>query len=304
MARISRFVRIALVAATLCAIPLPSFAAVFVGVGVSVNLAPPPLPVYVQPPVPGPNYLWTPGYWGWGPGGYYWVPGTWVFAPVPGYLWTPGYWGWNTGYYAWHPGYWGPHIGFYGGINYGFGYFGVGYVGGGWFGGAFRYNSAVTNVNTTIVRNVYVDKTVINNYNYNTNVTRVAYNGGPAGIQARPTAAEAAVADEHHVGLTPMQRAHVVTAAHDRNMLATVNGGRPSVLAVDRPFNRANRPAGFTPMTAADRASVRDHLVARGSRGPGAGPDARTYNSNSHQPPNRQNRRNGNWRHGRNPSSP
>jgi len=64
-------------------------------VSLSINIGPPPLPVYVQPPVPGEGYLWTPGYWGWSPsdGDYYWVPGTWVLAPRPGYLWTPGYWG-------------------------------------------------------------------------------------------------------------------------------------------------------------------------------------------------------------------
>jgi len=31
---------------------------------------PPPLPEYDQPPAPDPDYLWTPGYWAWGPGGY------------------------------------------------------------------------------------------------------------------------------------------------------------------------------------------------------------------------------------------
>jgi hypothetical protein len=98
-------------------------------VGVSINVAPPELPVYEQPPVPGPGYLWTPGYWAWSPdaGSYYWVPGTWVEPPQEGYLWTPGYWGWNDGIYVWNGGYWGTHIGFYGGVNYGFGYVGHGY---------------------------------------------------------------------------------------------------------------------------------------------------------------------------------
>src|SRR5271154_4647835 len=54
---------------------------------------PPPLPVYEQPPIPAPGYLWTPGYWGWASAGYYWVPGTWVEPPTVGFLWTPGYWG-------------------------------------------------------------------------------------------------------------------------------------------------------------------------------------------------------------------
>src|SRR5215475_13179531 len=94
---------------------------------VSISIGPPPIPVYEQPPCPDEGYIWTPGYWAYGEEGYFWVPGTWVMAPEPGYLWTPGYWGWDTGYYHWHPGYWGTEIGFYGGINYGFGYYGRGY---------------------------------------------------------------------------------------------------------------------------------------------------------------------------------
>ena len=50
---------------------------------------PPPLPEYSQPPCPGENYVWTPGYWGYATGGYYWVPGAWVLAPWVGALWTP-----------------------------------------------------------------------------------------------------------------------------------------------------------------------------------------------------------------------
>jgi WXXGXW repeat (2 copies) len=42
--------------------------------GVSVNEAPPPLPVYDQPPIPAPGYLWVPGYWAWSEGdGTRWV---------------------------------------------------------------------------------------------------------------------------------------------------------------------------------------------------------------------------------------
>src|SRR6202451_4735931 len=103
-------------------------------VGVSFSIAPPALPVYDQPPIPGDGYIWTPGYWAWGDDiqDYYWVPGTWVQAPQPEYLWTPGYWGWAGGAFIWNAGYWGPHVGFYGGGDYGFGY------GGGGFGGGAR----------------------------------------------------------------------------------------------------------------------------------------------------------------------
>src|SRR5258708_26062136 len=89
---------------------------------VSITLAPPLLPVYVQPAIPAPGYIWTPGYWAYGPDGYYWVPGTWVLPPAVGVLWTPGYWGWRSGFYAWNAGYWGPRVGFYGGVTYGFVY--------------------------------------------------------------------------------------------------------------------------------------------------------------------------------------
>src|SRR5580658_8923520 len=120
----SRAIRLFLLVAVMVTVPVASFGAV----AVSITIAPPILPVYSQPICPGAGYMWTPGYWAWGPAGYYWVPGTWVMAPFIGALWTPGYWGWGAGVYLWHAGYWGPHVGFYGGINYGFGYIGVGYA--------------------------------------------------------------------------------------------------------------------------------------------------------------------------------
>src|SRR5262249_5524231 len=117
----------------------PSTAQVVV---VRITTPPPPLPVYVQPVIPGPDYFWAPGYWCWGPDGYYWVPGTWVLAPAPGLLWTPGYWAWRENIYVWHAGYWGPRVGFYGGVNYGFGYPGVGFHGGYWNGGGLSFHPA------------------------------------------------------------------------------------------------------------------------------------------------------------------
>lgn len=107
---------------------------------------PPALPEYDQPPAPGDGYIWTPGYWAWGRGAYFWVPGAWVLAPYDGALWTPGYWGYGDGGYFWNAGYWGPTIGFYGGINYGFGYFGTGFCGGYWLGHRFFYNSLYAHV--------------------------------------------------------------------------------------------------------------------------------------------------------------
>jgi hypothetical protein len=200
----------------------------FAGVFISVGFGPPALPVYVQPPCPQVGFIWTPGYWGNGPDGYFWVPGTWVAAPQPGVLWTPGYWGWGGGLYAWHAGYWGPTIGFYGGVNYGFGYGGVGYEGGYWRGGSFYYNRSVNNVTSIHVTNVY-NKTVIVNNNH------VAFNGGEGGIQAHATPAEEAAANEHHIEATAEQTKHETAAASNRQLLASVNHGKPAIAATARP---------------------------------------------------------------------
>src|SRR5437899_8971088 len=169
-------------------------AASFAGVSVSVTIAPPVLPAYEQPPCPGDGYIWTPGYWAYGPDGYYWVPGTWATPPTVGLLWTPGYWGWHEGVYAWNAGYWGPHVGFYGGVNYGFGYGGLGYEGGYWNNGVFAYNRTVTNFGGGAITNVY-NKTVINN----TTITRVRLNGGSRGTTAQLTPQAQAAAHDHHV---------------------------------------------------------------------------------------------------------
>ncbi len=195
---------------------------------VSVRIGPPALPVYVQPACPAPGYLWTPGYWAYGSMGYYWVPGVWVTPPRVGLLWTPGYWGFAGGFYGWHGGYWGPHVGFYGGVNYGFGYGGFGFGGGGWFGSEFRYNTAVTNVNVTNVRNVYVDRTVINN-NF---ASRASFNG-PGGVTAQPRPEERAFEHEQHFQPTGHQLAHLQNASQDRTQLASFNHGRPTVASMD-----------------------------------------------------------------------
>src|SRR5580658_474700 len=162
----------------LLALPGKSTAGVFL----SINIAPPVLQVYEQPLCPTDGYLWQPAYWGYGSAGYYWVPGVWVAPPQVGFLWTPGYWGFAGGVYGWHGGYWGPHVGFYGGLNYGFGYGGVGFVGGHWGGGGFIYNSAVLNVGVGF-HNTFVDRTVINNTTIVNN--HVSFNG-PGGVAARP----------------------------------------------------------------------------------------------------------------------
>jgi WXXGXW repeat (2 copies) len=215
----------------LCGLGLPKAASAQVAVGISVRVGPPALPVYEQPICPGPDYIWVPGYWAYGQDGYYWVPGTWVLAPEPGYLWTPGWWGFDDGAYLWHPGYWGPHVGFYGGIDYGFGYFGAGYVGGEWRGGHFFYNSAVSRVNVRIVHNVYVNRTVERNFHSD----RMSYNGGPHGVNARPTAEDRRWDSERHMGPTATQEQHINQARDNRALHYSDNHGRPPIAATQRP---------------------------------------------------------------------
>src|SRR5579863_3179418 len=214
------------------ALALPAWSIAQMSVSVSVNVPPPELPVYDQPPIPGDGYIWTPGYWAWGDDiqDYYWVPGTWVLAPQPEYLWTPGYWGWSGGVFLWNAGYWGPHVGFYGGVNYGYGYGGSGFEGGYWQGGRLYYNRSVTNVGTTNITNVY-NKTVINNVTVN----HVSYNGGSGGIRAQPTSAELAAARGHHIAAIPAQRQQEQAARGNPVLRASANKGHPPIAATARP---------------------------------------------------------------------
>jgi hypothetical protein len=248
--RIATAIRSLILAAAVSAIPAASFAGVFVSIGIG---APPVLPVYVQPICPAAGYIWTPGYWAYDDeAGYYWVPGAWVLAPYEGALWTPGYWGWDNGGYLWHVGYWGRHVGFYGGVNYGFGYFGRGYEGGRWDHDRFLYNRSVTNVNIVNVHNVYNER-VVNNYN----TTRVSFNGGRGGVQMRPTSQEQNWGREQHTAILPAQHQNEMRASQNRQQFANVNHGRPANLARTEPvaYNRSmplnnrpmnNRPNGLT----------------------------------------------------------
>jgi hypothetical protein len=218
-------------AAALTAIPQQAHAGVFIGVGISVGFPPPMLPVYVQPVIPAPGYIWTPGYWAWNGVAYYWVPGTWILPPFYGALWTPGYWGWVGGVYTFHAGYWGTHVGFYGGVNYGYGYTGMGYVGGHWGPGGFYYNRTVNQFGGVHITNVY-NQTVVNN----TYINRTSYNGGQGGLAARATPQQMAFArDPHNVGPIAAQQQQMTAASQNRAMLASVNHGSPSIAATSRP---------------------------------------------------------------------
>lgn len=218
-----------------------------ISIGVAVRFGPPPLPVYQQPICPGPGYIWTPGYWAWDPNfGYYWVPGTWVLAPFVGALWTPGYWGWNSvgAVFIWHSGYWGTRVGFYGGINYGFGYTGYGYHGGYWRGRRFYYNRAVNRISRNI-RHVYRRSVVVRN------VGRVSYNGGRGGIMARPTRDDRFAERERRMGPIRGQLNQERMARGMPRMRWSENHGRPDIAATPRPerfrdrnTSRATRSGG------------------------------------------------------------
>jgi hypothetical protein len=200
-------------------------AASFGQFGVSIVIAPPAIPVYEQPICPADGYLWTPGYWAYGDDGYYWVAGDWIQPPQVGFLWTPGYWGWGGNAYAFHEGYWGQNVGFYGGINYGYGYGGRGYEGGRWDNGRFAYNTSVNRVNTTIIHNTYNTRVVVENN------TRVSYNGGNGGVTARATAQEETASRERHVAPVAAQTTRAQEARSNPELRASANHGNPPAAA-------------------------------------------------------------------------
>jgi hypothetical protein len=151
-----------------------------------------------------------------------------VQPPQVGLLWTPGYWGFVGGVYRFNVGYWGPHVGYYGGVNYGFGYVGVGFAGGRWVGNSFAYNRAVVNVNINI-HNTY-NEAVVNRVS----VSRVSYHGGPGGTTVVATAQERQWGSERHFPPTTMQREHVQDAARRPELSARANGGHPAIAATPR----------------------------------------------------------------------
>jgi len=248
---------------------LSTSAVSFAQIGVAITFGPPPLPVYEQPLCPGEDYLWTPGYWAYDydVADYYWVPGTWVLAPQPGFLWTPAYWGWAGDRFVFYDGYWGPHVGFYGGISYGFGYFGEGYQGGRWDNGHFFYNRSVNNVNTTQIHNVY------NTNITNITVNHVSYNGGNGGVVARPRPEDETATRERHLPPVAAQTQHVQAARANPQQRAAANMGKPAVAATPKTgdFNdRAAVPAkaAGAPYTPANRGAVQGRPENNAARQP------------------------------------
>jgi WXXGXW repeat (2 copies) len=212
----------------------------FAQIGVSVRIAPPELPVYEQPMCPGDGYIWTPGYWGWANDDYYWAPGTWVMPPEVGDLWTPGYWSWGGGGFLFNEGYWGSSVGFYGGIDYGFGYFGNGYEGGRWENGHFFYNTSLNRVDSNVVHDVY-------NTRVDERVNRVSFNGGSGGVNARPTAQEEETARGSHVPAVAAQTQHAWSARNAPQQRFAANHGAPPVTATAR-ASIASHPKELAPI--------------------------------------------------------
>jgi hypothetical protein len=211
-----------------------------------VTIAPPPLPVYEQPLCPADGYLWTPGYWAWD-GSYYWVPGTWVPNPQQGFIWTPPYWSWGAGGFSFHEGYWSPSVGFYGGIDYGFGYLGFGFQGGHWESGHFDYNMALSRVDTRMIHHVY-------NTKVSEPVSRVSYNGGPGGVSV----SDSGDSDEEsaanilatHIGPVGAQIQHAWLARNDPKQRYSANHGTPPLAATALPL-MAIHPKDLPPVAPA-----------------------------------------------------
>jgi hypothetical protein len=218
------------------------------GYVIQADEPPPPLPEYDQPPIPAPGYYWTPGYWAWNNYDYYWVPGAWVEPPQAGLMWTPGYWAFIGGLYAFRPGYWGQRVGFYGGIDYGFGYSGAGYQGGRWDNGRFFYNTTVNNIRAAHITNVYNQPLAAN-----TTINRASFNGGPGGAVAKPTNEELLAEKEPHVRATKLQVDQARGAGMRGEQFVSTNRGKPAIAATARPGEFKGK--GVVPARAAGKAA-------------------------------------------------
>jgi WXXGXW repeat (2 copies) len=217
-----------------------------------VNIPPPPLPSYEQPAIPAQGYLWVPGFWAWRKSvpDYFWVPGTWVRPPQTGLLWTPPYWSRVDDGYAFHSGYWADQVGFYGGIDYGYGYAGNGYQGGRWENGTLSYNRAVNNFGSLAIANVYEESVTTDD-----KAVHVSFNGGSKGTTAQPTRQQETQAGGRHIGPTAEQQKHFELAAMDRSLYSKLNNSEPGLAATSQ--------AGVLDGADITRSSSRDTAAAR-----------------------------------------
>jgi hypothetical protein len=99
--------------------------------------------------------------------------------------------------------------------------------GGLWAGNVFRYNTAVVNVNTAVIHNAYVKRTVMNN----TVVNQASFNG-QGGVVAHPTPMQQEAFHEQHFQSTANQFSYQQEASQDRSRWASTNVCRPSTTAM------------------------------------------------------------------------
>jgi hypothetical protein len=196
-----------------------------------IQTAPPPIPSYAQPAIPEDGYLWMPGFWARREDvrDYYWVPGTWVKPPREGFLWTPPYWSRVDGGFVFHAGYWAEAVGFYGGIDYGYGYTSDGYQGGRWDNGTFFYNRAANDLGSSDAAHVYEQTIAATDQS-----ARASFNGGSRGTKAQPTPEQEKLAHDRHIDPTPEQQQHFEMAAKNRSLYSKLNRGEPGVAATSR----------------------------------------------------------------------
>ena len=118
-------------------------------------------------------------------------------------------------------------MGFYGGVDDGYGYGGVGFEGGYWRGGVYTYNRNVVNVGLSVNVAVYSRRRPSGG-------SQTSFNGGNGGVNAKPTPQERAFANERHIGPTHQQHEHRQLAGKNPDLKFAHNGGRPAIAATSR----------------------------------------------------------------------
>lgn len=74
--------------------------------GVVVAQAPPVVRVETRTVAPGPDYVWSSGYWRWTGTRYVWARGGWIARPRPAAVWVEGHWIPRPGGWVWIAGHW------------------------------------------------------------------------------------------------------------------------------------------------------------------------------------------------------
>ena len=121
----------------------------------------------------------------------------------------------------------GSSVGFYGGINYGYGYYGRGYYGGRWVGDTLPLQHGREPGKHQLDSKHVCRPSVPRN----ARGTRASFNG-PGGVRTKPNAKEQAVASAEHVVPTSSQQSRVAAAASDPALHAGNNKGKPKADAV------------------------------------------------------------------------